>query len=52
MLYGLKFKDGGVPINGDWESPVFSDSAEPVFYRPHMINGVIDVARYRGDIRC
>lgn len=52
MLYGLKFEDGGVPKNGDWESPVFSDKADPVFYRPHMIDGVIDVKKYRGEIKC
>lgn len=52
MLYGLKFKDGGLPVNGDWDDPIFSDSADPVFYRPHMIDGVIDVQKYRGDIKC
>ncbi len=52
MLYGLKFKDCGRPINDDWESPLFSDSADPVFYRPHMIDGVIDVAKYRRDMKC
>lgn len=52
MLYGLKFKNNGKPINDDWENPRFSDDADPVFYRPHMIDGVIDVAAYRRDIRC
>lgn len=52
MLYGLKFEDGGVPLNGDWDAPVFSDRAEPVFYRPHMIDGVIDVQKYRRETRC
>lgn len=52
MLYGLKFEDGGKPINDDWESPKFSDNADPVFYRPHIIDGVIDVARYRRDMKC
>ncbi|MGN0622507.1 MAG: type I-C CRISPR-associated protein Cas5, partial [Oscillospiraceae bacterium] len=52
MLYGMKFKDGSKPINGDWDNPVFSDKADPMYYRPHMIDGVIDVAKYREGIRC
>lgn len=52
MLYGLKFEDNGIPINGDWEHPIFSDKADAMYYRPHMIDGVIDVARYRGGIVC
>lgn len=46
MLYGLKFRDGGKPINNDWEKPVFSDKADAVYYRPHMVDGVIDVRKY------
>lgn len=46
MLYGLKYKNGGLPINGDWENPVFSDEADAVYYRPHMVDGCIDVAKY------
>lgn len=46
MLYGLKF-------NGDdWENHKFSDSAEAVYYRPKMIDGIIDVAKYRGTAIC
>ena len=52
MLYGLKFDDGGKPVNGDWENPRFSDIASPLYYRPHMINGVIDVEKYREGIIC
>lgn len=52
MLYGMKFEDGGKPVNGDWTSPIFSDKADAVFYHPHMIDGVIDVDYYRGDLRC
>ena len=52
MLYGMKFRDGGVPLNGNWDEPRFSDSADPMYYRPHMIDGVIDVARYREGIIC
>lgn len=47
MLYGLNFCDGGIPIDGNWDNPVFSDCADAVFYRPHMVNGVIDVEKYR-----
>lgn len=28
------------------------DSADPRFYRPHMVDGVIDVAKYAGDLLC
>ncbi|SEH38348.1 CRISPR-associated protein Cas5d [Ruminococcus flavefaciens] len=52
MLYGLKFDDGGKPVNDDWENPRFSDIASPLYYRPHMINGVIDVDKYREGIVC
>lgn len=52
MLYGLKFKDGGIPINGDWEHPKFSDCADAMYFRPHMIDGVIDINKYREGILC
>lgn len=52
MLYGMKFEDGGKPVNNDWNEPKFSDKADPMYYRPHMINGVIDVAKYREGIKC
>ena len=52
MLYHMKFEDGGRPKNDDWEIGLFSDKADPVFYRPHMIDGVIDVAKYREMIVC
>lgn len=52
MLYGMSFRDGGIPVNGDFEHPVYSNEADPVFYRPHMVGGVIDVARYRRTKRC
>ena len=52
MLYGMKFEDGGKPTNNDWDNPKFSDRADAVYYRPHMINGVIDVAKYREGIKC
>lgn len=52
MLYGMRFEDGGKPVNGDWEHPKFSDKADAVFYRPHMVNGVIDVEKYAEGITC
>ena len=52
MLYRVRFADGGAPVNGDWDDPKFSDNASAEYYRPHMIGGVIDVQRYRGDVKC
>ncbi|MGO4963396.1 type I-C CRISPR-associated protein Cas5c [Mogibacterium kristiansenii] len=52
MCYRVNFKDRGIPINGDWENPKFSDSATTVYYHPHMIDGVIDVKRYKEELRC
>lgn len=52
MLYGLVYEDGDQPLNGDWENPIFSNNAESVFYRPHMINGVIDVSKYKEEVKC
>lgn len=52
MLYGLRFADNGIPLNGDWENPKFSDKADAVYYRPHMVNGVIDVAKYKEETVC
>ena len=44
MLYEMKYKTdkNGKP----------SDNADPVFYRPHMINGEIDVRRYAKELQC
>jgi len=52
MLYGMQFEDGGKPMNNDWDNPKFSDKADAVYYRPHMINGIIDVERYREETKC
>ena len=52
MSYKVMFKDGGIPINGDWKNPKFSDKADTVYYRPHMVNGVIDVEKYREGLKC
>lgn len=52
MSYKVQFEDGGKPLNGDWEAPLFSDKATTVYYRPHMVNGVIDVKKYREGLKC
>lgn len=52
MSYKVVFADQGKPVNGDWENPVFSDNASTLYYRPHMINGIIDVKKYREELRC
>ncbi len=52
MSYCVNFEDKGMPLNGDWEHPVFSDKASTVYYRPHMINGIIDVNKYREVMKC
>ena len=52
MNYKVQFADGGRPLNGDWENPVFSNKASTLYYRPHMVNGVIDVSKYREEILC
>lgn len=52
MLYRMQFKDGGKPVNHNWDNPKFSDEATALYYRPHMMNGVIDVEKYRRELLC
>lgn len=52
MLYKLRFRDQGRPADDDWEQARFSDAADAVYYRPHMIGGVIDVAGYGEGLKC
>lgn len=52
MSYKVVFSDQGIPINNDWENPKFSDQAATVYYRPHMVNGIIDVKKYREALKC
>lgn len=52
MCYRVNFEDEGIPVNGDWENPKFSDKARTEYYRPHMVNGVIDVKKYKEELRC
>lgn len=50
MLYGLNFQDDE-RLSKEWNPGYFSDCADPVFYHPKMVDGVIDVARYRREIQ-
>lgn len=52
MSYRVCFLDKGIPLNDDWDNPKFSDKASTQYYRPHMIGGVIDVAKYREVMKC
>lgn len=52
MSYRVAFADEGRPVNDDWENPRFSDRASTVYYRPHMVRGIIDVKKYREELRC
>ena len=49
MCMRLDFCDKGAPVNSNWDDPVFSDSANAIYYHPYMIDGVIDVRKYRGE---
>ena len=48
----IVFDDKGIPKNNDWDDPVFSDKASTIYYRPHMINGIIDVQKYKEMMKC
>lgn len=52
MSYRVEFEDQGRPVNNDWDNPRFSDRASTTYYRPHMINGIIEVSKYREGLRC
>ncbi len=52
MLYKMEFEDKGIPLNNNWNNPKFSDKADALYYRPHLIDGVIDIPLYRGDMKC
>lgn len=52
MSYRVQFADKGRPLNNDWENPRFSDKGSTVYYRPHMVNGIIDVRKYKEELRC
>lgn len=50
MLYRICFKDKGL-CKGKWSRESFSDEAYGTYYRPHMIDGVIDVCKYVEEVR-
>lgn len=52
MCYRVNFEDRGKPINRDWNEPKFSDRATTLYYHPHMVNGIIDVKKYKEELRC
>ena len=52
MSYRVEFEDKGIPLNHNWDQPVFSDRATTEYYRPHMVNGVIDVKKYLEVMKC
>ena len=52
MSYKVAFDDKGIPLNHDCDRPKYSDKASTVYYRPHMVNGVIDVRKYREEMKC
>lgn len=52
MLYGLNYEDKGMPVNGNWDNPKFSDKADAVYYRPHLVNGIIEISKYREGLKC
>ncbi len=52
MSYKVQFLDQGKPVNNDWDNPKFSDLASTVYYRPHMVKGVIDVQKYKEGLKC
>lgn len=52
MTYRVTFLDQGIPENSNWHEPKFSDRAVTEYYRPHMIDGIIDVNQYREATVC
>ncbi len=51
MLYGLKYADEE-KLREKWDPVYFSDRAEAVFYHPKMIDGFVDVKKYREESKC
>lgn len=52
MSYRVEFEDKGIPLNHNWDDPLFSDRATTRYYRPHMVDGVIDVKKYTEVMTC
>lgn len=47
MLYGLTYREDAPPVRRDANRLVFAEQATAVYYHPRMIDGIIDVQRYR-----
>ena len=47
MLYGLQFKEEDETPTRDKPRSIFQYMATAVYYNPHMIDGVIDVQKYK-----
>ena len=43
MLYKMNFRDGGKPLNGNWDKPVFSDAADAVFVSKSWVSMVENI---------
>ncbi|MBO6134761.1 MAG: type I-C CRISPR-associated protein Cas5 [Lachnospiraceae bacterium] len=52
MSYKVKFDDSDKLTDKNWEEHQFSDKAKTIFFRPHMIEGIIDVKKYKENIVC
>lgn len=50
MIYKVIFTDDKIREN--WSESDFSDNAMSIYYHPHMINGIIDVKKYREELTC
>lgn len=51
MLYDMEFSVKKDKKDKSGEGVIYTNDASPVFYRPKMINGVIDVAAYAKEIK-
>ncbi|MDO5564774.1 MAG: type I-C CRISPR-associated protein Cas5c [Eubacteriales bacterium] len=50
MSYRINFCED--KLDKVWEKSIFSDKAKTEYYRPKVVQGVIDVALYREEIKC
>lgn len=42
MRSRMKFRNGGRPVNDDWDNPVWNETADATFYHAVMNNGIIN----------
>lgn len=52
MLYKMEFRDGGIPVNQNWNNPKFSDKADAIYYKPEIVNGIVEINRWKETITC